>query len=167
MIRAALIAETVLDRGVFMPAAQEVTGKNHVSPVDAKHGMTRVVQDLEILRDFHGDFNCTVEEAITHITFMVAGFSEDIEEFIVYTRGMPHFDTTRVNKMGLRCIVITGSLDQWKLATIAGCRAPEVSPVRHGFNRVYDCLIQKGLSRLFEGYQTVQRGQGTFLLERR
>ena len=167
MIKVLPIAETVLDRGTFMPNAREVTGQNHVTEVDRRPGVSRLFDDLSILRDFHGDATCTLEEATTYITFMAAGFSEDIEEFIAYTRGMPHFDTTKIDRRGVRCVVVSGNLDQWATATIAGCRAPEVSPIRMAFNQVFTILTQKGLGRLFEGYRTVDKGRGTFLLEKK
>lgn len=167
MIKVIPVAETVLDRGVFMPNAKEITGQNHVTEVDRRPGVSRLQDDLSILQDFHGDATSTLEEAVTFVTFMAAGFSEDIEEFIAYTRGMPHFDTTRIDRRGVRCVVVSGNLDQWATATIAGCRAPEVSPVRLAFNQVYRILTQKGLSRLFDGYRTVDKGRGTFLLEKK
>ena len=167
MIHVALVAETVINRGVFMPSAREVTGENHVTGVDQSPGLSRLVDDLEIYRDFHGDALSTLEEAVTHVSFLVAGFSEDIEEFIAYTRGMPHFDTTKINQRGVRCVVVSGNLDQWAVATIQGCRAPEISPVRTGFNRIYTLLVQKGLSRLFDDYRTVDKGRGNFLLEKK
>jgi hypothetical protein len=163
----ALIAETVLNRAVFMPSAKEVTGENHVTGVDQRPGISNLVDDLEIFRDFIGDSMSTLEEAVTYVTFMVAGFSEDVEEFIAYTRGMPHFDTTRIQQRGVRCVVVSGNLDQWAVATIQGCRAPEISPIRTAFNRVYTLLCQKGLQRLFEDYRTVDKGRGTFLLEKK
>lgn len=155
-----------MDRAVFMPNARELTGINHVTAVDHKPGLSRLVDDLTIMRDFHGDSTSDLEQAVTYIMFMVAGFSEDIEEFIAYTRGMPHFDTTRIDRRGVRCVVVSGNLDQWATATIAGCRAPEVSPIRPAFNQVFTILTQKGLGRLFNGYRTVDKGRGTFLLEK-
>lgn len=167
MITMALIAESVIDRSVFMPAAKNVTGMNHVTDVDRSTGLSQLVDDLTILRGFHGDQSCTLEQATMYVTFLVAGFSEDIEEFIAYTRGMPHFDTTRIERRGVRCVVVSGNLDQWATATIAGCRAPEVSPIRSAFNQVYHILVQKGLNRLFEDYRTVDKGRGMFLLEKK
>lgn len=163
MIKLALVAETILDRGTFMPSAQEVTGHNHVSNVDKQPGVSRLHEDLRIMNEFAGYGD--LEYAITFVTFMVAGFSEDIEEFICYTRGMPHFDTNRIERRGVRCILIAGNLDQWAAATVSGCRAPDLSPVRLAFNEVYRALIQKGMSHLFEDYRTVEQGRGTFLLE--
>lgn len=167
MIKVLPIGETVLDRGTFMPNAKEITGENHVTHVDQRPGLSRLVDDLEIFRHFHGDPACTLEEAITYIMFMAAGFSEDIEEFIAYTRGMPHFDTTKIDRRGVRCVVVSGNLDQWATATIAGCRAPVESPVRVAFNQIYTILTQKGLARLFTDYRTVDHGRGTFLLEKK
>lgn len=149
-----------------MPSAREITGYNHVTGVDQHPGLSQLVDDLTILRDFHGSTG-NLEQATTYIGFLVAGFSEDIEEFIAYTRGMPHFDTTRIDRRGVRCVVVSGNLDQWATATIAGCRAPEVSPIREAFNQVYRILVQKGLNRLFEDYRTVDNGRGLFLLEKK
>ena len=165
MIQVALIAETVLDRGVFMPSAKAVTGQNHVTGVDQRPGLSRLVDDLTILQDFadHGD----LELAVTYVTFLVAGFSEDIDEFLEYTRGMPHFGTINIERRGVRCVVVSGNLDQWSTATVSGCRAPAESPIRLAFNEVYRILTQKGLNRLFEDYRTVDKGRGTFLLEKK
>ena len=166
MIRLALISETVLIRSTFMPATREITGDNHVTEVDRRPGPSQLADDLTILRDFHGS-DSNLEQATTYVGFLVAGFSEDVEEFIAYTRGMPHFDTIRIDRRGVRCVVVSGNLDQWAVATINGCRAPEVSPIRSAFNQVYHILVQKGLNRLFEDYRTVDKGRGTFLLEKK
>lgn len=148
-----------------MSSAQEVTGQNHVTEVDLHPGLSHLIEDLNILKDFHGNPDCDLEKAIIYITFMAAGFSEDIEEFIAYTRGMPHFDTQRIERRGVRCIVVSGNLDQWTTATVAGCRAPEISPIRLAFNQVYQILVQKGLTFLFKDYRTIDKNRGTFLLE--
>jgi len=164
MIKVAPIVYSTIDRGTFMPAAKQVTGENHVTEVDQRPGLSTLDEDLKILRHFagHGD----LETAIMQVSFMVAGFSEDIEEFIAYTRGMPHMDTNKIDRRGVRCVVVSGSLDQWRTATIAGCRAPDVSPIKRAYNDIHSCFVQMGLNRLFDGYRVVHN-QGNFLLEKK
>lgn len=166
MIAVALVSEMVINRAVFMPAAREMTGENHVTVVDMNPCLTHLVEDMTILEHF-ADTNMGMSTAVTYLGFLVGGFDEDIDEFIAYTRGMPHLHTNRIVQRGVRSCVVTGSIDQWRTATILGCNAPAMSPVRAAFNDIYKIMIQKGLSKVFEGYRTVDSSHGTFLLERR
>lgn len=166
MIAVAIISETVLDRGSFMPAARQMTGHNHVCGVDKKPGLSQLADDMTIIQDFaHTDINLTT--SITYIGLLVGGFDEDIDEFVAYTRGMPHVPSTQIEQRGVRAIVISGSLDQWRLATIEGCTADPKSPVRGAFNQIHVLLSQRGLGSLFEGLRPVYATNGTFLLEQR
>lgn len=166
MIAVALVSETVINRAVFMPAAKEMTGENHVSVADKRPGLSNLVDDMTILEHF-ADTGMNMASAITYIGFLVGGFDEDIDEFIAYTRGMPHLHTTRIIQRGVRCCIITGSIDQWRTATVHGCNAHALSPVRTAFNEIYKILTQKGLGRIFDDYKPVNSTNGTFLLERK
>ena len=166
MIGVALVTESILDRGVFMPTAQQMTGENHVTEVDSRPGISRLVNDIRILDDF-ADGVIDLVSAITFIGFLVGGFDEDIDEFLAYTRGMPHLPSYRVQNRGVRAVVVVGSLDQWRISTVEGCRAAMHSPIRLAFNQIHAQLIQRGLSGLFDDWKTVPQTNGTFLLEKK
>ena len=166
MIGVALVTESVLDRGVFMPNAQQMTGENHVTEVDRRPGISRLIDDTKILDDF-ADLPIDLVSAITYVGFLVGGFDEDIDEFLAYTRGMPHLPSYKIKNRGVRAVVVVGSLDQWRISTVEGCRAPDHSPIRQAFNLIHGKLIQRGLSGLFEDWKTVPQKNGTFLLEKK
>jgi len=149
-----------------MPAARDITQENHVDQVDKHPGLSRLVDDLTILNHF-ADTDIDLTTSIMGLGILVAGFDEDIDEFIAYCRGMAHVPTTKLDRRGLRAVVISGSLDQWQIATVEGCRAPAVSPCRQAFNEIFRKLTQMGLSRLFTDYKTVDQGRGIFLLEKK
>ncbi len=163
MIGVALVTESVLDRGVFMPSAQQMTGENHVSEVDKRPGISRLMDDLKILDHFANGIIDLVP-AITYVGFLLGGLDEDIDEFLAYTRGMPHMPSYKIRNRGVRAVVVVGSLDQWRISTVEGCRAQ--GPVRDAFNKVHGQLVQRGLSSIFEDWKTVPQTIG-FLLEKK
>lgn len=164
MIGVALVTESVLDRGAFMPNAQQMTGENHVTEVDSRPGISRLYDDLRILDDF-ADGIIDLVPAVTYVGFLLGGLDEDVDEFLAYTRGMPHVPSYKIRNRGVRAVVVVGSLDQWRISTVEGCRAQ--GPVRGAFNKVHSQLIQRGLSGLFDDWKTVPQTNGTFLLEKK
>jgi hypothetical protein len=108
-----------------MPAAKDITQENHVNAVDKNPGLSRLVDDLSILNDFAA-LDIELSTSVVGIGILAAGFDEDIDEFIAYCRGMAHLPTTKIDRRGLRAVVVWGSLDQWQIATVEGCRAPAV-----------------------------------------
>jgi hypothetical protein len=144
-----------------MPAAQQVTGINHVTQVDARPGLSRLTDDMTIVEDFAGTEDMST--CLFQVGFLVAGFREDVTKFISLTRGMPHMDSVPIDT-GVRSTVIAGSLDQWRVAAIQGSKANNYH-VRTAFNVVYSVLIQMGFSWLFDGYYPVEAAHDTFLLE--
>lgn len=164
MIAAVLISESVIDRGQFMPAAQQVTGKNHVTGVDEKPALSSLLDDLHILEDFAGDFNGEMSTAITMMGFMVVGHSKEVDEFLEITRGLPYCETKHT-EIGIRCVVVTGSVCDWQRAIIHGTRwTLERSSLRTCFSAMYQLFCQKGLSYLFSDFKAVDRS-GVLLLE--
>ncbi len=164
MIGVALVTESILDRGVFMPNAQQMTGENHVTEVDRRPGISRLGDDLKIIEHF-SDGEIELSTAVTYVGFLVGGLDEDVDEFLACTRGMPHVPSYRVRNRGVRAVVVAGSLDQWRVSTVEGCRAQ--GPVREAFNQVHSQLVQRGLSRLFDSWKTVPQIDGGFLLEKK
>jgi len=160
MIPVAVVSVTKLDRGTFMPAAQHITGENHVTDVDARPGLSTLADDLSILRHF-SDMEIDLTTAVTYVGVMAAGFREDVENFLVYTRGMPICPTERCRR-GTWCVIVSGSLDQWKTAIVDGCRS--FGDVQSAYNQLFSRFTNLGLGYLFQDYKTVDRGN-QFLLE--
>jgi hypothetical protein len=98
-----------------MPAAKDITQENHVNAVDKNPGLSRLVDDLSILNDFAA-LDIELSTSVVGIGILAAGFDEDIDEFIAYCRGMAHLPTTKIDRRGLRAVVVWGSLDQWQIA---------------------------------------------------
>jgi hypothetical protein len=162
-IGVALVSESTLDLGAFQPAAYGITGQNHVSDVDLNPGFSQLQDHVSILDHFSGN-DAGLSQAITFVGFMFAGFEHDIAEIVEYTRGMPHLDT-RLCERTIRCTIAVGSLDQWVLATVKGCRSHKMSTARYAFNTVYKLLDQKGFANLFKGFTIKNDDNNTFLLE--
>ena len=164
MIGVALVSETTLDLGPFMESSRGITGLNHVQVSDDKPGLSRLVDDLNVLRDFAGK-KVDLAPAVMYAGFLVAGMSHDMREIIEFTRGMAHLQTSRSLRPEIECVLISGSLYQWSEAVVIGSRnGPAHSGTRNCFNQIYTILIQKGLGDLFDGLQTHDKGDGTFLL---
>jgi len=159
LIATAVISSTLLDRGAFMPAAQHVTGENHVAKIDAHPGLSRLHDDLLILKDF-ADIEADLHTSVFHIGVLVAGFEEDISAFIALTRGFAHLPTSQC-KRGIRAVVISGSLNQWRNVIIEGSR----TSLQAAFNNLYKQFFQLGLGWVFKNYKHKETPNGQFLLE--
>lgn len=166
MIAAALISESVIDRGTFMPAAQQVTGENHVTEVDQSPRLSRLCDDMGILQDFTGGQLVDMTTAVTMLGFLVAGHSEEVSEFLQYTRGLPYCETNRVER-GVRCVVVTGAVCDWQRSIIEGNRwSIERSSLRRCFNEMFHLFCQKGLGYLFSDFKPVTKN-GILMLEKK
>lgn len=160
MIESILVSESVIDRGAFMPNAKQVTGKNHVTDVDAKPALSRLLDDLHILEDFGGG----MASAVTMLGFLVVGHAKDVDEFLEITHGLPYCETNRT-EIGIRSVVVTGAVCDWQRAIIHGTRwTIERSSLRACFSSMYSLFTQKGLSYLFDDFQAIDKG-GILLLE--
>lgn len=164
MIAVALVSETRLNFGSFMPSAQSVTGVNHVSESDANPGPSQLATDLKVLHDFAGR-QLDVSLLALHVGFLVAGARHDILEVIEYCGAMSYVRTTLSLRSEIECVLITGSLAAWRDAVSEGCRAHKYSTARAAFNQAHSLLCQKGLGELFEGKRTRDTQDGTYLLE--
>ena len=148
-----------------MPSAQKFTGVNHVTEVDRRPGLSRLADDLSILRSF-ADYPLDLATSVSHMAFMVAGHDEEVDCFIELTRGMSHCDGG-ATETGLRCVVVAGSVFDWRRAIIEGNKmTPERSSLRVCFNGLYQTFIQKGLGKLFEEFRPVRKGD-VMLLEKK
>ena len=164
MIGVALVSETILDLGPFLEASMSITGKNHVHVADNKPGLSRLADDMNVLRDFAGK-SVDLDPSVTYVGFLIAAAPYEMREIIELTRGMTHLQTALSLRQEIECILIAGSLYQWSETVLIGTKnGPSHSGVRICFNQVYTLLVQKGLGDLFEGFHTHDKGDGTFLL---
>lgn len=163
MIGVALVSETRLDLGAFMDASRSVTGINHVQVADLRPGLCQLVDDINILRDFARK-DVDLSGAVTHIGFLVAGMIDNLREIIEYTRGMTHLSTSLSLRQEIGCVLISGSLEDWTHAIIEGSGSHQYPTTRQAFNQMYTIMCQKGLGFLFEGWETRDSHDGTFLL---
>lgn len=163
MIVAALVTETRINLGTFMPSTKSVTGKNHVESSDANPKPSQLASDLAILRDFAGR-QLDVSLLALNVGFLVAGAQHDLMEVIEYCGAMSYIRTTLSLRTEIECVLITGSLAAWRDAVAEGCTAHPMSTARAAFNQVYQQLCQKGLSELFSDRRPHEKPDGTFLL---
>lgn len=163
MIAVVLATETSINFGSFMPAAQAVTGENHVADSDVNPGLSQTSTNLNILRDFAGREMDTALLAL-NLGFLVAGAQHDIVEIIEYCSDLTYVRTTKSMRDDIECVLITGSLSHWRNVVLEGCKSHQMSTARLAFNNIYRILCQMGLGTLFGGRQTQERQDGTFLL---
>lgn len=164
MIGVSLVSYTQLDLGPFMEASMSITGQNHVQMSDNKPGLSRLADDLNVLRDFSGK-KVDLAPSVMYAGFLIAGMSYDVREIVEFTRGMTHLQTAKSLRHEIECLLICGSLYQWSESVLLGTNnGPSHSGVRKCFNQVYTILVQKGLGDLFDGFRTHEKGDGTFLL---
>ena len=141
-----------------MPAAQQVTGENHITAVDQRPSLSRLADELNILRDFVGGQDIDMSTAVTMMGFLVVGHAKEVDEFLQYTRGLPYCETRRT-EMGIRCVVVTGAICDWQRTIIEGNRwTLERSSLRACFNQMYRLFCQKGMAGLFDDFKPVHRG---------
>jgi hypothetical protein len=146
-----------------MLAARGVTGMNHVAATDRHPGSSPLADDLSILRDFAGK-DVDMAPAVTHVGFIFAGFSHGLQEVIEYSAGMAHIYTSHITNPMLGCVVVTGSLWQWRAAGVIGSSRESTPAAREAYNKVYQEFRKRGLYEVFEGFKTVEHKDGTFLL---
>lgn len=163
MVGVVLVSSTTLDLGEFMPAAKMVTGENHVSATDMSPGISPIQDNLRILKDFAGK-SVDLAPSVMYLGFMFVGMPHDISEIIEYCRGMAHLHTNKALRPEMKCVLITGNLDQWYEAVRQGCSAHEMSTARQAFNRVHVILKQNGIA---SSLKEVEHKDGTFLLEKK
>lgn len=163
MIGVALVSQTQLDLGAFMESARSVTGQNHVQASDRNPGISRLVNDLAVIQDFAGR-ELDVSLLSMSLGFLVAGMRHDLFEVMEYCSAMQYVRTTLALRDDVECILITGTLADWRDATVEACKEHPHSSVRGCFNQVYSLMVAKGLQPIFEGYRSVQQQDGTFLL---
>ena len=157
------VSESRVDIPNFSRASKFVTHENHVAAADQSNARTPIAKDLVMLNDFAGNEG-QLSHSITHMAFLFAGWPHDIQEIVEWTRGLPHMDSYTVPGDG-RATIVSGSLSQWRNIVVDGCSAHPLSTAREAFNNVYNILRQKGLGHLFDGMQTRQQPDNTFLLE--
>jgi hypothetical protein len=147
-----------------MPLAKQVTGQNHVQPADAEPRASRLGDDLHILEHFVGHGSIDSGTCVTNLGFLVVGHDQDVAEFLQITRGMPFCETYHT-EIGIRCLLVSGSVCDWQRAAIDGNRwTLERSTQRRVWNAIYHQLVQLGLGHLFHDFRPVTK-EGVLLLE--
>lgn len=154
----ALVWEPRLDLAVFVHAAEHITGENPVREVDRRPGLSTLADHVQILANFT---DCGRTVSITHIGFLLAGPTYQINQFIELTGGMRHIGGKNVPP-DARAVLVVGTLEEWRDAVWAGNAADP--PVRKAFNDIHKALKQRGFGLLFDNSFAVDQKDGTFLL---
>jgi len=155
-----LVSETVLDRGVFLPYARQVTDKNHAAEVDARPGQSRVMDDIAILDSFG---KCNWSGGVCQLGFMVAARAGYVDDVLQICSGMPHVVAHQYNTM-LKVVVVTGSVSQWSYLCKEWCNKYSRVHVREVFTDVYHAICKKGLVSEFQGFTRANHDDGSVLL---
>lgn len=156
------VGYSVLDRGVFSQAARDISGRNYVGQVDKEYHLSKLAEDAAILGAFAGEDSLAF--ASLHLSLLVAGGQFNVGSFIEACRGMAHAGCREVSP-DVRACIITGNLDQWKVAVLYGCKPGSDPIIRKGFNRVHSILSGLGFPELFSGASVVPQPDSTYFLK--
>ncbi len=172
----ALVLLTKLDLDIFLPLSRDMLG---YSPAQNADRALAPFKDLEFglvcasaFKDEAAPPHLTAvcpQLNLFHAGFLIAADERDMVD-ILELAAMPYVRTDTLSR-GITAVVISGSLAQWrdaiKLACLAQSRDPCPRGVRAAFNTVYKILVDNGLQRIFNGLQTSDLPDRTFLLEQR
>ena len=108
-----------------------------------------------------------VSQPVFSDTFLFSVFvvadERDLLEFLSYCTGML-FVPAETTVRGVMATVVTGTLEQWRVAVAAGSVPEARPPVRAGFNKLYALFRREGLN-VWGDYRTREAADHTLLLE--
>lgn len=104
-------------------------------------------------------------DLLKHVTFSVltVAMEEDMLAILEICSGMSA-TLADTKGRGIMAAVITGTLNQWRDAVVAGCRRHVVYEVRSGFNQIHSLFVGSGLGAVWRGYKQTNDGPEVFYL---
>jgi hypothetical protein len=119
---------------------------------------------LSILSSFKGDIPATgfPPNLLTHVSFSVltAACEADMMDILESCSGMP-FVYAETKMRSIIATVITGTMQQWRDAVVAGSNHAEHS-IRSCFNQIHDLFVQVGLHSVWDDYEQQPGSDGTY-----
>lgn len=101
---------------------------------------------------------------LTHVSFSVLTVASDVDmlDILECCSGMA-FTHTETKMRGVMIAVITGTVQQWRDATVTGSKHWQ-SSIRVGFNQIHDLFVQVGLCSVWSSYEQKVQTDGTYQL---
>jgi len=137
---AVLIQRPSIDFTQFLGSSHEMFGKTLSAKVDASHrklsDTERFLSCLATIQDDDAPVSLP-PHLLTHVSFsvLVAISEREMLDVLSCCAGMPFVVEDTVAR-GIQAAVITGSLADWRVAVLSGCRLEAQLSVRELFNRI-------------------------------
>lgn len=166
------ISLSTVDWASLLQATQTALGRNVLAAVDNER---RAYSDLAKTIAAYGAFaeprakpTTLISESTSvlrhlHFAFLVLAEEEALNE--VRDRTALAFTTARDCKRGKSFAVVSGTLDQWKVALIESCSPNSTEEVRTLFSGFLVWFDRQGLSEVFQQFSRRSHADGTILLE--
>lgn len=106
------------------------------------------------------------EDLLRHIQFSVLTLADSLDiGKMTEICSMP-FVTAETKHRDLTVAVMSGTLDDWRVAVIAGTKKSVPMEIRAGFNNIHGLFVAAGLGAIWTGYNSKPMPDETFLLEK-
>jgi len=165
-----LITQPSLSLQNLVGACAQVLNHNVADAVDASfRNLTdaeKFVSILDAMRNPGAKVGLP-EDLLRHIQFSVLTLADEADILeIAEICSMP-FVTAETKHAYMAVAVMSVTLDEWRVAVIAGTQ-PDISmEVRAGFNHIHGLFVAAGLGAIWTGYENKPMNDNTFLLERK
>jgi len=164
---AILISAPSVDFRTFLGLSHKVLGR---SPATSSDACRRELSDAEKFLSCLAALRDPLAAAglpphlLAHVSFsaLIGADDRDMFDILQCCAGLP-FVTAETTVRGVRIVVVTGTLAQWRDAVASGCGKGVTPSVRHCFNKLYGLFTASGLN-VWGDYQTRQASDQTFLL---
>ncbi len=144
---ALLVMQPQLNQGVFLTVCTDMLGQSPARDADTK-GLKGIPHLISTLASFNKQPECDVYELL-HFGCLIASDDRDMPEILEVVSGM-QFALTETVLRGVQAIIVTGSLAQWVVAVLKGCRKDQTVQVRSCYDTVYLNFCQQGLGHIFK-----------------
>jgi len=168
--RSVLVTQPSVSLTNLVGACSQVLTHNVSDAVDASYrkltDAEKFVSILDAMRNPDASVGLPAD-LLRHIQFSVLtlAYSFDLMAMVEIC-SMP-FVTAETKHADMTVAVMSGTLDDWRVAVIAGTQESVPMEIRAGFNGIHSVFVAAGLGDIWTGYDNKRLDDDTFLLERR
>jgi len=165
---AKIVGFTSLDTRTLLPLVEKVTGRNISSFADSKN-FNPPLHHLQCLASFKGEETINIQRNVSlycnmmNAIVLIVCDNRDTAE-ILELASMDSISSKTINR-DFDCLLLSGSLVEWRSALLRGCSKSTTETVKKIFNLIYCQFVSHSLGEVL-GVSTIpQRGSDIFLLE--
>ena len=169
--RSALVTQPALSVETLAVACSQLFDHK---PVDGVDKSVRKLSDAERFLSIIDAMRCPdapvglSPDLLKHVSFSVltVALEQDMLSILEVCSGMS-VTLADTKGRGIMAGVITGTLDQWRDAVVAGCSRHIIAEVRAGFNQIHSLFVGAGLGSIWKGYKQTNDGPVFYLTDQR